>query len=201
MFNKVAGADLYFGSYPSADSDIQRLHQAGVTQVINLQTEEEMRFYDIQVDEIQHSCAKRGMKFTKAPLKDFEEGEYCFDLFRIAQKIHHIVDVERQSLLIHCSSGITRSPTLALVYLCLFKKIEHWKNPHGSFSYLKDSCKEICPNMKAVERTLKHNHGFQQQQQSRYGSNSKTSRQSQASPLNNSKSPRHFDDRQSVSFK
>ena len=118
-----------------------------MTAVLNLQTEEEMLAYDVPVDEISHSCSKRGMKWTKAPLKDSEEGEYSFDLFRIAQKVHQIVDIERQMLFIHCSSGVTRAPTLALLYLCLFKKIEHWKNPHGSLSYLKGCCKEICPNM------------------------------------------------------
>lgn len=42
---------------------------------------------------------------------------------------------------------MSRSPTLAIVYLCLFKKIEEWNNPYGCLSYLKGIIKNIYPNM------------------------------------------------------
>ena len=33
-----------------------------------------------------------------------------------------------QRVLVYCSSGTTRSPTVALAYLCLFKRSQNWND-------------------------------------------------------------------------
>ena len=106
-------------------------------------------------------------------LKENDEGEYAFDLFRICQKIHQIVEVERKGpLLVHCTSGVTRSPTVALAYLCIFKKIEDWDNPHGFSNYLRVLNPRIFPNMSVVNRTINNNQNFIDRQKFKGGQKS-----------------------------
>jgi hypothetical protein len=49
---------------------------------------------------------------------------------------------------------MTRSPTLAILYLCLYCQIENWQSPVDVYRKLKKDREMIFPNMKAVFKTI-----------------------------------------------
>lgn len=158
---KIDDTGLWFGSYPADANDIQSIRQHGIKAVLNVQTEAELALREIDIKKIQATCLQYQIQFMRLPLKENDEGEYAFDLFRICQKINQIVEVEKKGpLLVHCTSGVTRSPTVALTYLCIFKKIEDWDNPLGFSNYLKVLNPRIFPNMSVVNRTINNNQNF-----------------------------------------
>lgn len=158
---RIDDTGLWFGSYPADASDIQSIRRHGIKAILNVQTEAELALREIDIRKIQATCMQQQIQFMRLPLKENDEGEYAFDLFRICQKINQIIEVERKGpLLVHCTSGVTRSPTVALAYLCIFKKIEDWDNPHGFSNYLRVLNSRIFPNMSVVNRTINNNQNF-----------------------------------------
>ncbi len=62
-----------------------------------------------------------------------------------------------QRAYIHCTSSITRSPSLAIVYLCLFVASEDCSQPQKVAGFNKNNDKFRFPNMNAALRTIKEN--------------------------------------------
>lgn len=50
--------------------------------------------------------------------------DYKEKVFMASQYIHGLVDKQNKKVFIHCSSGLTRSPTCVLAYLCIFKRVK-----------------------------------------------------------------------------
>ena len=58
------------------------------------------------------------------------------------------MEVEKKKpLFLHCGSGVTRSPTAAIIFLCIYKKIQPWNNIHAAVQLLKGVKKDIFPNI------------------------------------------------------
>lgn len=82
------------------------------------------------------------MKYIRLPLKDYSEDDYCYELFQAAKELNKIV-FTNSNIYMHCSSGLTRGPTLALVFLCLFKRIEQWKVVYSAMKFLQNFKNDI----------------------------------------------------------
>lgn len=61
---------------------------------------------------------------------------------------------------IHSGNGHNRASTIALVYLCLFKRHALSNNPHELAKVLKDYYSLSQPNIVAVERILEQRKDF-----------------------------------------
>ena len=84
---KIEDTGLMIGSYPAELKDISKLKDMGVKAIINVQTEAEIALRDIDIKKIQNYCLQNKIQFVRYPLKDTEDAEYAYDLFRISQKI------------------------------------------------------------------------------------------------------------------
>jgi predicted protein tyrosine phosphatase len=72
-----------------------------------------------------------------------------------------MINKERLVVYLHCTSGISRAPAVALVYLCLFKRVKQWQNPHYVAQFVKAFHVNSNPNMRAVNRVVEANMEFQ----------------------------------------
>jgi protein tyrosine phosphatase (PTP) superfamily phosphohydrolase (DUF442 family) len=124
--NTISDVGLSFGGYPASEKDFRALDQQGVKTIINLMSDEEMNLRDLKLDQIQVNCNRNQVKYIRIPIKDQLEDGYCFELFSAAKELNRLV-IPGSHVYLHCSSGVTRSPTLALVFLCMFKRVESWK--------------------------------------------------------------------------
>ena len=111
---------LFVGSAPSADDDFERLKQLNVTAILSLQTEDDGQEGAIEGE--RSAAAKAGISFTNLPVTDFDRLELLWKLPKC------VAEVERRltagdTLYLHCTAGVNRSPTVAAAYLhgCL-----HW---------------------------------------------------------------------------
>jgi len=52
---------------------------------------------------------------------------------------------------------MTRSPSVAIAYLCLFLKAKNWKDPDQVAEYIKNHHRVSNPNMLVVHKTIKAN--------------------------------------------
>ena len=53
---------------------------------------------------------------------DDYENEYVRDLFRAVQKLNELINVKKHHVYLHCSAGVSRAPTLFIIYLALYIK-------------------------------------------------------------------------------
>jgi len=61
-------------------------------------------------------------------VSDVFEDEYAIHLFNAAQLLHNLKDIEKHKVFLHCSAGISRGPTLLIVYLALYLKLNISEN-------------------------------------------------------------------------
>jgi predicted protein tyrosine phosphatase len=86
-------------------------------------------------------------------------------IFAASQYLNDMVNNKGHRVFIHCSSGITRAPTVALLYLCLFKRHNSWRDVDQVDQYLSSHYHVSYPNRNLVSQIIKDNHEFQTKQQ------------------------------------
>jgi len=116
-FNRITD-NIFLGSCPGTEEEVQRLKAAGVTAVINLQTDFDFTKKEIDWEKMVEYYKAAGIAWKRNPTIDYNDadlrkkvplGLLWMDEFI---KQEHIVYV-------HCNSGINRSPTLVAAYLHL----------------------------------------------------------------------------------
>ena len=74
--------------------------------------------------------------------------------------MHKLLKDDQRSLYVHCTSGVSRSPTIAAVYLSLFKKVKEWPDSDKIIDMIKENKNKVHPNDLAVKRTITENKKF-----------------------------------------
>jgi protein-tyrosine phosphatase len=110
---------ILVGACPRSSADIDELKAAfRVTAVLNLQTEEDLRYWNIAWPDLEAHYRTTGITVRRTPVRDFDPASlrnnlpYCVHELRALVQAGHTVYV-------HCNAGINRSPTTIIAYL-------HW---------------------------------------------------------------------------
>ena len=82
-------------------------------------------------------------------------------LFVAAQYLDDMINDKGLRVFVHCATGITRAPTLAIIYLALTKRHKDWKDPKKLESAIRKSHIDSFPNFAVAERVVKDNKDFQ----------------------------------------
>lgn len=72
-----------------------------------------------------------------------------------------MIDVKGHHVYLHCSAGISRGPTLCLVYLALFMKHKHWNNLEMIETFIRQHNYLVMPNTKVAKMVIEKNKDFQ----------------------------------------
>ena len=96
------------------------------------------------------------------PLDDFNERKYMEGLFQGTKTLFDLIHNQKKKVYVHCTSGITRGPTQAIVYLCLCIKDPNWKDCRKvKDQTIKPAHIAAIPNMKAAEQCIRENKKYQ----------------------------------------
>lgn len=163
-FDKIGDTHISIGTYPLREDDILKMKDKGITGVLNLQTEYDIRQRGVPWKNLKAIYQQNNIRCYRFPLDDNNEDEYCASLFVVAQHLNNMINNLGLNVYVHCSSGICRAPAVALVYLCLFKRVKQWQNPYYVAQFVKAFHVNSCPNMRAVQRVVEANLEFQRQQ-------------------------------------
>jgi protein-tyrosine phosphatase len=58
---------------------------------------------------------------------------------------------------VFCQSGISRAPTLALLYTCLFKRLFSWENINLTSHFIRQTVTGVIPNEQRVQKIITEN--------------------------------------------
>lgn len=145
--------NIHFGSYPLESADINQLKKKNVHVLMNLMTNEQKLTRGIDVIKQNQLLKNHGILQINNSI-DEKASNYEKQLFNGALVIDETINMKKMNIYVYCSSGLTRSPTLILAYLCLFKKIDTWESVPKTIEYMKTHMSMACPNGKHVEKLI-----------------------------------------------
>lgn len=110
---------LFVGSFPQSKDDVERLHRAGVTAVLNLQTDDDMRHFNLDWNSLEAHYGARGMELRRVPVKDFDGADLKEKLSECVRVLSELREAGHR-VFVHCTAGAGRSPSVVAAYL-------HWR--------------------------------------------------------------------------
>jgi len=124
------------------DEDFRELKALNITAVLSLQTEEDHSASAIENERATAIAVE--MKFVNLPVTDFDRLELARKLPECVKVLESLL-ASGDTLYLHCSAGVNRSPTVAAAYL------------HGSLKWPLENalkhikeCRNCCPDEVAI---------------------------------------------------
>lgn len=109
--------NIFVGPYPPDQDSILRLkNEHGVTGILNLQSDEDLRRRGILWDRVWAFYMAHNIVAERVPIIDFAKADLQQQLGRAVKVLHDLVSDQRV-VYVHCNAGINRSPTVTIAYL------------------------------------------------------------------------------------
>lgn len=139
--------DIYVGSYPETTEDIDHLKQhLGVTAVLNLQTDEDLKRLECTWSKLQAHYRKSKIKLCRMPVRDFDPEDLRKHLPECVQTLGQLLR-QKNTVYVHCTAGVGRSPSVVITYL-------NWVHQYEldeAVDYV-THCRQCTPNMEAIRQ-------------------------------------------------
>ncbi len=113
---------LLVGSYPHSLAHVERLREAGVQAVLNLQADPELAEYGVAWKAIQNEYLRTCIVLRRVPIRDADEDDLVRQLPTAVSELHDLLGAGYRVYL-HCMAGINRSPTVAIGWLHVYGKM------------------------------------------------------------------------------
>ena len=166
FFQRIGNQNIFMGSYPLHDMDVQRLQGAGITAVLNIMDQYDFNTRGVNQDKMQQFYRNKGInQIVNYPITDENVDVYAAALFIGAQHLYDLIDVKGLKVYLHDVTGVSRAPTLFLCYQALFNKTK-LSLPEAS-KKLKQMYELSNPNLKVIQKVLDDNKAFMEKQKSK----------------------------------
>jgi protein-tyrosine phosphatase len=108
---------LFVGSCPTHTDDIDHLKtDYGITAILNLQTDHDFDYYDLNWDRIEAHCQESGLEVRRIPVRDFDGVDLKKSLPQCVKTLDDLL-AAGHTVYTHCNIGMGRSPSVAIAYL------------------------------------------------------------------------------------
>merc|ERR1711871_1324525 len=88
---------------------------------------------------LQNMYRQKGIEAYHEPISDDQIPQYADGLFRGAIRLNQLKQAyKNEEIFVHCTAGVSRGPTLMIVYMALFIKHKNWRSVEDLYNYLED---------------------------------------------------------------
>ena len=121
--NVVTGLDLDWvtdtvavGPYPQGPDDAARLAEAGVTAVLNVQTDDDLRRRGLHPGAQAAMLEREGLVSARVPIVDFDAEDLTARLPEATARLEALLSAGHR-VYVHCTAGMGRSPAVVVAHL------------------------------------------------------------------------------------
>lgn len=115
--------NLFVGSSPTSDGDIESLSRKGITAVLTVQTNDDLSYLGINWKKMMGRYNEMGIVVRRVPVPDFNPEALRQNLPKCVALLDDLLK-QGHTVFLHCNAGMNRSPTIAIAYLHWIKQ---WK--------------------------------------------------------------------------
>ena len=115
--------NIAVGPYPNDPAAVLGLQRAGITAILNVQSDADFRDRAIQWELFWKFYVSRGIHVVRYPITDFDSSDLQLKLPGAVETLQGLLQSEH-SVYLHCTAGVNRSPTVAIA----------WMVAHGGFA-------------------------------------------------------------------
>ena len=136
---------LFVGSCPINADDINHLEvDYGITAILNLQTDNDFDYWDLDWSRLQTRCNELGIAVRRIPVRDFDSEDLRKKLSRCVQAVDELLRADH-TVYAHCNVGAGRSPAVAIAYL-------HWRQGWNLDEAIEHvtRCRSCSPNIETI---------------------------------------------------
>lgn len=146
-------ADIFLGSAPASSVDVARLKPLKVTAVLSLQSDEDFRTHQINLEKLLSAYAYNHIQLFRFPILDFDEVDLGNRLAEPVQELHRLL-VSGHRIYVHCNAGVCRAPATLLGYLCHYRGM----SLDDGLAYIRARRPQANPYQSAVAKALRELH-------------------------------------------
>lgn len=141
--------ELFVGSYPQGIGEIDRLkRETGVTAVLSLQTDDDLRHLNVDWDELTAYYAACEIELRRIPIRDGDPVDLQVNLPESVKLLDELMSAGH-TVYVHCTAGSGRAPSVVVAYLVWHR---NWDLDEAA-TYVKQ--RRVCsPNIDAVRRAV-----------------------------------------------
>ncbi len=107
---------LWVGGYVG-EGDVRELQRLGITDVLNLQTDDDLLSFGVSPAALAHAYEQAGITLHRVPIPDFDREGLWSHLCEATAEAEAVLEDSGARLYLHCTAGVNRSPTTAAAYL------------------------------------------------------------------------------------
>lgn len=107
---------LFFGGAPHGREDIEELMRQGITAILCLETDDDLTEYGLRWSQLEDWYQERGMATRRVPILDFSPDAIVAHLDDAVETLAALLR-DGHIVYVHCSEGISRSPTIVIAHL------------------------------------------------------------------------------------
>ena len=118
-FNKIGDFNIYIGPYPQTEQDFESMHKSGINTVLNVQTDKDLESRQLDINILKKYASKYDIKIERYPIEDFNPEELYQKLKGAGDLLNNLL-VKGKNVYVHCTAGISRGPSVVIIYLVLY---------------------------------------------------------------------------------
>jgi hypothetical protein len=162
---KIDNTGVSIGSFPQTDYDVSQVKSFGCNSVLDIMSN--YRSVDPKT-EVQ-MFKKQGFNYViLSPVSDVDEDEYCRSAFQAALKLEELINKQGQHVFLHDFTGISRAPTILMVYFAVMCRHPSWENLDELRTQILRNWEVAQPNVTIVRLVLERQREYHLAAQQRF---------------------------------
>jgi protein-tyrosine phosphatase len=151
-FDKIGDYNIYIGPYPQNEDDIETMAKAGITAVLNVQTDLDMVHRQVNWKNNLAAFKRHNIEVVRYPIRDFDQQDLIHKLKGANDLLNELI-MEKHTVYVHCTAGMSRAAATVIGYLVFYECY----SLEDAYDYTKSFRSIICPNINALAEVVKQN--------------------------------------------